>query len=112
MKYRPNAYFIWNKDDDSKFYWNLFVQGAPDSPVIHVLWFPKKRKSVAKLKGDIAEFTHKYQVSFSCNCFTLRRDTWIKGDYHKKWEKICWKPENTKYCYEATGNLADKNDRK
>lgn len=90
MKYRPNAYFIWT-NYDNEFRWRLFVQVSPDSPAMRVAWSPKSRKSLAKLKGDIAEFTHKYQVSFNCNCLTLRRDTWIKGDYHKKWETIKWK---------------------
>jgi len=87
MRYRPNAYFIWaNYDND--FRWRLLVQASPDSPVVSVAWSFKKRKTLAKLKGDIAEFLHKYQIEFSCNCYILNYQTWVAKDFDNRFETI------------------------
>jgi len=69
--YIPNAYFVYIKDNDGKYFWCLKLQLAPNLGKRTIIFGRKKRKKLTKMVKDIERFKLKYGIGFLCNCYLL-----------------------------------------
>ena len=77
MHYIPNAYFVYFKDNEGRYFWHLKLCMGPNIGTRTIVSGAKKRENFVKVVNDIENFKLKYGIVFLCNCYILSHSDYL-----------------------------------